>query len=117
MNLVNKTRQCGLNSTPHHDVDAALVSAFHVAARSSSSRSIKDYQLQHQWTSLDGSDLLKASVRQELDHEIDRLDPYVITFSPLCGPWGPWSKLNMSKNEVTREKIRFVDGEPKAARC
>ena len=54
---------------------------------------------------LDGSDLLKASVRQELDHEIDRLDPYVITFSPVCGPWGPWSKLNMSKNEVTREKI------------
>ena len=54
---------------------------------------------------LDGSDLLKPSVRQELDAEIDRPDPYVITFSLVCGPWGPWSRLNMSKNDVTKEKI------------
>ena len=54
---------------------------------------------------LDGSDLLKSSVRARLEAEIDAVDPYVLTFSPVCGPWGPWSHLNMSKSEKTKEKI------------
>lgn len=50
---------------------------------------------------LDGSDLLKASVRMEIEQEIDRLDPYCVTFAPVCGPWGPWSRLNMAKSNET----------------
>ena len=50
---------------------------------------------------LDGSDLLKSSVRLEIEKEVERLDPYCVSFAPVCGPWGPWSRLNMAKNEKT----------------
>ena len=43
---------------------------------------------------LDGSNLLDAKVRNQLDEEIDRLDPYLLTFAPVCSPWGSWSRLN-----------------------
>ena len=54
---------------------------------------------------LDGSDLLKSSVRMEIEQEIDRQDPYCLTFAPVCGPWGAWSRLNMAKNIDTRMSI------------
>ena len=54
---------------------------------------------------LDGSDLLKANVRMEIEQEIDRLDPYCLTFAPVCGPWGPWSRLNMAKSTETMMHI------------
>ena len=54
---------------------------------------------------LDGSDLLRPSVRNMLEHEIMEKDPYVITFSPVCGPFGPWSNLNMSKSQSVKERI------------
>ena len=54
---------------------------------------------------LDGSDLLKPSVRLEIEKEVERLDPYCVSFAPVCGPWGPWSRLNMAKNEKTCHDI------------
>ena len=54
---------------------------------------------------LDGSDLLRPSVRSMLEQEINDKDPYVITFSPVCGPFGPWSNLNMSKSQSLKERI------------
>ena len=54
---------------------------------------------------LDGSDLLDPKVRAEIEEHIDDLDPYCVTFAPVCGPWGPWSKLNMSKSESTHDNI------------
>ena len=53
---------------------------------------------------LDGSDLLKQSVRASIEKEIELTDPYIITFSPKCAPWGPWANLNMSKSYETQEK-------------
>lgn len=56
---------------------------------------------------LDGSDLLKQSVRASIEKEIEiqLTNPYIITFSPKCAPWGPWANLNMSKSYETQEKI------------
>ena len=54
---------------------------------------------------MDGSDLLNSAVRTSIEKEIAEKDPYVLTFSPVCGPWGPWSHLNMSKSSATKEKI------------
>ena len=54
---------------------------------------------------LDGSDLLRSGVRSEIEKEIERLDPYCLTFAPVCGPWGPWSRLNMAKSEQTCHDI------------
>ena len=54
---------------------------------------------------LDGSDLLKSAVRMKIEQEIDDLDPYCLTFAPVCGPWGAWSRLNMAKNYDTRMNI------------
>ncbi len=54
---------------------------------------------------LDGSNLLDPQFRKKLEAEIDAKDPYAITFAPVCGPWGPWSRLNMSKSESTAQLI------------
>ena len=54
---------------------------------------------------LDGTNLLDPKVRNQLDEEIDRLDPYLLTFAPVCSPWGSWSRLNMAKNEETAINI------------
>ncbi len=54
---------------------------------------------------LDGANLLDPNFRKKLDFEIEAKDPYVITFAPVCGPWGPWSRLNMSKSEKTAQLI------------
>lgn len=52
---------------------------------------------------LDGTNLLDPKVRNQLDEEIDRLDPYLLTFAPVCSPWGSWSRL--AKNEETAINI------------
>jgi len=54
---------------------------------------------------LDGTNLLDPKVRNQLDEEIDRHDPYLLTFAPVCSPWGSWSRLNMAKNEETAINI------------
>lgn len=54
---------------------------------------------------LDGTDLLKESVRREIDRHIDEQDPYCLTFAPVCGPWSSWSRLNSAKNEQTAADI------------
>ena len=54
---------------------------------------------------LDGTDLLKESVRKEIDRHIDEQDPYCLTFAPVCGPWSSWSRLNSAKNEQTAADI------------
>ncbi len=55
--------------------------------------------------SYDGTDLLVERMRRDLEEEIERQDPYCLTFAPVCGPWGPWSRLNMSKSESTAASI------------
>ena len=59
---------------------------------------------------LDGTNLLDPKVRYQLDEEIDRLDPYLLTFAPVCSPWGSWSRLNMAKNEETAINIMAERG-------
>ena len=53
----------------------------------------------------DGSNLLEPAVRSKIDMEINDMDPYVITFAPVCGPWGAWSRFNTSRGEDTRNSI------------
>ena len=60
---------------------------------------------------LDGTNLLRPSVRARIEKEIMEKDPYVVTFSPVCGPWGPWSHVNMAKDEKTKAKIEFERAE------
>ena len=54
---------------------------------------------------LDGTDLLDPKVRAEIESHIDLMDPYCVTFAPVCGPWGSWSRLNLQRGEETREAI------------
>jgi hypothetical protein len=54
---------------------------------------------------LDGTDLLDPKVRREIELHIEEQDPYCVTFAPVCGPWGSWSRLNMQKSDITRETI------------
>ena len=54
---------------------------------------------------LDGTDLLNPKVRAEIESHIDLMDPYCVTFAPVCGPWGSWSRLNLQRGEETREAI------------
>eukprot|EP00435_Cladocopium_sp_Y103_P028489 s298_g7.t1 len=54
---------------------------------------------------LDGTDLLDPKVRREIEAHIEDQDPYCVTFAPVCGPWGSWSKFNMARSEVTKEAI------------
>ena len=54
---------------------------------------------------LDGIDLLSESTRRELEAEIDRQDPYCLTFAPVCGPWGSWSRLNLTRSSTTASHI------------
>ena len=41
----------------------------------------------------------------EIEQEIERQDPYCLTFAPVCGPWGSWSRLNMAKSTETMMHI------------
>ena len=52
---------------------------------------------------LDGTDLLNPKARTEIEAQIDAMDPYRVTFEPVCGPWGSWS--NMQRSESTRDAI------------
>ena len=47
---------------------------------------------------LDETNILDPRARQKLDEEIERDDPYIITFAPICGPWSTWQRLNCSKS-------------------
>ena len=53
----------------------------------------------------DGTDLRKKEHRDMIDQQIEKDDPYLISMSPLCGPWCQWQELNMSKSEETANKI------------
>ena len=54
----------------------------------------------------DGSNLLDPAVRSKIDMEINDMDPYyVLTFAPVCGPWGSWSRFNMTRGEDTMNNI------------
>ncbi len=54
---------------------------------------------------LDGANILDPKVRAQIEDEINRRDPYFLTFAPVCSPWGPWSRLNMAQNEETAKHI------------
>ena len=47
---------------------------------------------------LDGTNLLSPSHRQSIERKIEADDPYLLSFAPVCGPWGPWQSLNMSRS-------------------
>ena len=51
--------------------------------------------------------LLSPKRRMEVWRYVDEQDPFLLTFSPVCGPWSPWQGLNMSKSEETADKIEF----------
>lgn len=53
----------------------------------------------------DGSNLLDPAVRNKIDMEINDMDPYVLTFAPVCGPWGSWSRFNMARGEDIMNNI------------
>ena len=53
----------------------------------------------------DGADLRKKEHRDMIDQQIEKDDPYLISMSPLCGPWCQWQELNMSKSDETAQKI------------
>ena len=48
---------------------------------------------------------IDIKVRAEIESHIDLMDPYCVTFAPVCGPWGSWSRLNLQRGEETREAI------------
>ena len=54
---------------------------------------------------LDETNILDPRVRQKLDEEIERDDPYIITFAPICGPWSSWQRLNCSRSPETAAKV------------
>ena len=54
---------------------------------------------------LDESNLLDPKVRHQLEAEIIKDDPYILTFAPICGPWSQWQKLNCSRSPQTAEKL------------
>ena len=51
-------------------------------------------------------DLTTASGRAAVDARILHDDPYLLAFAPVCGPWSPWSRLNMSRSPETCAKIQ-----------
>ena len=53
---------------------------------------------------LDGSDLLKPSVRASIEKEIEMNDPYILTFGPKCdhGDLGPISTCPRVMRHKTR---------------
>eukprot|EP00435_Cladocopium_sp_Y103_P066563 s466_g28.t2 len=53
----------------------------------------------------DRYDLLKKANRDHLERLIEEEDPFLLTLAPICGPWSSWQHVNMSKDEMTREKI------------
>ena len=57
-------------------------------------------------------DLTTASGRKNVDFVIERDDPYIITFSPVCTPWSPWMRMmpedKLEDLEVTRSRWRPV---------
>ena len=43
-------------------------------------------------------DLQKKAGRDLVEAQIEADDPYLLTFAPVCGPWSPWQRVNMSKS-------------------
>ena len=50
-------------------------------------------------------DLLQRANRDRLWQEIEDEDPFLLTLSPLCAPWSPWQRVNMSKSEEIYDKV------------
>ena len=55
---------------------------------------------------IDGTDLLNPKVRARIEEDIERLDPFCLTFAPECAPWGSWSRLNMTRSPETHDYIQ-----------
>ena len=55
---------------------------------------------------IDGTDLLNPKVRAKIEEDIERLDPFCLTFAPECAPWGSWSRLNMTRSSETHDYIQ-----------
>ena len=47
----------------------------------------------------DRYDLLQKPNRDRIDKMIDEDDPYLLSLSPVCGPWSSWQSVNLSKSE------------------
>ena len=50
-------------------------------------------------------DLLQKANRDKIDQMIEEDDPFLLSMSPVCGPWSSWQNVNMSKSEELYEKI------------
>ena len=50
-------------------------------------------------------DLFVPENRQRISRLIEEEDPWLLTMSPVCGPWSPWQSINMSKSMATKESI------------
>ena len=50
-------------------------------------------------------DLLQSCNRDRLWQEIEDEDPYLLSMSPLCAPWSPWQRLNVTKSDELYAKI------------
>ena len=49
--------------------------------------------------------LLKKANRDKIDQMIEQDDPFLLSMSPVCGPWSSWQNVKMSKSEELYEKI------------
>ena len=52
-------------------------------------------------------DLLQSKNRDMLWDTIEDEDPFLLSLSPLCGPWSPWQRLNMTRSEETYDKVMY----------
>ena len=50
-------------------------------------------------------DLLKPSVRKEISKRIEDEDPFLLSISPVCGPWSSFQNINLAKGGETEQKI------------
>eukprot|EP00435_Cladocopium_sp_Y103_P058473 s1160_g20.t1 len=64
--------------------------------------------------SLDGWDALTPAGKRQLHHDFQQEDPFCTVLTQPCGPWGNWSRFNISKGgsaSVTVLQLR-EDGRP-----
>ena len=50
-------------------------------------------------------DLLQKTNRDKIDKLIEEDDPFLLSMSPVCGPWSSWQAVNMSKSEELYQKV------------
>ena len=54
---------------------------------------------------LEQGDLQEISARRQLFQMLVRQTPQHLWYSPVCGPWRAWSRLNSTKSEASEHKV------------